>query len=259
MKFITNKVFLSVILVFVFILSLNFILSITMGVNFIDIGVRFFKNSLGIYTEEVKSVEIMSDDWSRENPAAGAWHIEKSAEWTGYKEAKVTFDLNTTPKYLKDGINYDVVFALDVSTSMYGAKFDSLKTSLKKYLNEVLKNGNNQVSFVEYHTTASVLKGFSNNIDELSGLVDHLELKCKGEIVNGVEQDYGYCTNYYDGLAKVEDVLKGYQQTKDRQLVVLFLTDGGANRDVNLIRGQYKVLKEKYPDMVIHGIHKQFL
>ena len=38
---------------------------------------------LGVYTEEVKSVEIQSSDYDDQ----GSWHIDKSAKWTGTNKA----------------------------------------------------------------------------------------------------------------------------------------------------------------------------
>ena len=56
------------------------------GVNFLQTSLKFL-NSDGEEVEEIKSVEIESEDWI--NRAPGSFHITKSAEWTGKKEATI--------------------------------------------------------------------------------------------------------------------------------------------------------------------------
>lgn len=46
------------------------------GQNIIKTSAIKFLDSLGIYTQEIKSVEIKSDDYN--NP--GSWHIDKSTK-----------------------------------------------------------------------------------------------------------------------------------------------------------------------------------
>ena len=62
------------------------------------------------YTEEIKSVEIQSDNY----PAPGSFHITKSAEWTKFSKAEVTFDVNSVAKPKQDN-NKDVILVIDIS------------------------------------------------------------------------------------------------------------------------------------------------
>ena len=48
---------------------------VTTGKNIISMSAKKFLNGLGIYTEEVKKVEIQSSDYDNQ----GSWHIDKSA------------------------------------------------------------------------------------------------------------------------------------------------------------------------------------
>ena len=43
------------------------------------------------YTQEIRSVEIQSNDY--DDP--GSFHIDKSAKWVSFTEAEVSFDLKT--------------------------------------------------------------------------------------------------------------------------------------------------------------------
>ena len=68
-----------------------------------------FLDSLVIYTQEIKSVEIKSDDYN--NP--GSWHIDKSTKWIGLHKAQVTFDVNSV---MKINDNYkNIILVIDTS------------------------------------------------------------------------------------------------------------------------------------------------
>ena len=220
-------------------------------------GLNFLKNALTALTDldsnvEVKKVVIESDGFSSEIP--GNFQMTKSSEWTSTKNAKITFDVDTIASFSSVDLSFDVVLVVDVSTSMLGEKFDSLKASSKKYIDKILANQDNTIALIEYHNNAEVLSDFTKDGNLLTEKIDNLELKCAPEIVDGVEQDWGNCTNYYDALVKVGDVVSEYEFKDNRQLVVLFLTDGAANGPVSMIHPEYLDLKEKYPDMVINGI-----
>ena len=84
----------------------------------IPILVIFISRSFSItYTEEIKSVEIESNDYDY----PGSWHIDKSAEWTSIENARVTFDVNSVSKII-EGNYKDVIFVIDISGSMIGDK-----------------------------------------------------------------------------------------------------------------------------------------
>ncbi len=248
----TMKILKNIVLSLVIILLLNWIIAVTTNINFIGTGFKKLLEAVESYNKAIPRVEIASDDWESQTP--GSWHIDKSAKWTGANTAEVVFDLKTIKKYSTEDIKFDVVMLIDVSTSMKGNKFERLKESAKKYFDEVLTDTENRVGIVEFHTYATVLENLTNNKETLNNTIDNLTLKCRGEIINGVEQDYGYCTNYYDSLKKTEDLLESYVPKDNRQLVVLLLTDGYANRNNQLIKVQYNALKNKYPEMVINGI-----
>ena len=211
-----------------------FTLLILPGQNIIKISARKFLDSLGIYTQEIKSVEIQSDDYN--NP--GSWHIDKSAKWIGLNKAQVTFDVNSV---MKTNGNYeDIILVIDVSGSMSGSKLEKAINDSKELVSYVLSNTNNRVAIITFDSTSTIVSEFSNEKDELLKKLDAI-----------VEAG---ATNYNAGLQNVNVIMNGYVKESNRDIVALFLTDGYPNEDTPNQIGTYESLKDKYPYMMINGI-----
>ena len=211
-----------------------FTLLIIPGQNIIKISARKFLDSLGIYTQEIKSVEIQSDDYN--NP--GSWHIDKSAKWIGLNKAQVTFDVNSV---MKTNGNYeDIILVIDVSGSMSGSKLEKAINDSKELVSYVLSNTNNRVAIITFDSTSTIVSEFSNEKDELLKKLDAI-----------VEAG---ATNYNAGLQNVDVIMNGYVKESNRDIVTLFLTDGYPNEDTPNQIGTYESLKDKYPYMMINGI-----
>ena len=129
-----------------------------------------FLDSLVIYTQEIKSVEIKSDDYN--NP--GLWHIDKSAKWIGLHKAQVTFDVNFV---MKINDNYkDIILVIDTSGSMYGSKFQKAISDSKELINYVLADTNNRVAIITFSDESSIVSEFSNGKDTLLSKLDSLKV-----------------------------------------------------------------------------------
>lgn len=74
--------------------ALTLVISLISGKNVALIGIKKILNGVGIYTNEVDSVEINSELYND----AGSWNINKSAKWTSSNTAEVTFDVNSIRK-----------------------------------------------------------------------------------------------------------------------------------------------------------------
>ena len=189
---------------------------------------------LGIYTTEVRSVEIESNDYN----SPGSWHIDKSAKWTGLGKAQVTFDVNSV---MKTGDNYkDIVLVLDISGSMSGEKLEKAKSDSKELISYLLSDSHNRVAIITFDDSSEVVSMFSNDKNDLIAKIDALT-------------DRG-CTNYNAALLNVDVVMEGYVKETNRDVVTLFLTDGYPNEDTPNQLGTFEVLKDKYPYMLINGI-----
>ena len=211
-----------------------FTLLIIPGSNIIKTGAKRFLDSLGIYTQEIKNVEIQSNDYN--NPSS--WQIDKSAKWVGLNKAQATFDVNSV---MKTNENYkDIILVIDISGSMEGDKLQKAISDSKKLINYVLSDTNNRVAIITFDSTSTVVSGFSNKKDELLKKLDAI-----------VEAG---ATNYNAGLQNVDTIMNGYVKESNGDVVTLFLTDGYPNEDTPNQIGTYEALKEKYPYMTINGV-----
>ena len=204
------------------------------GQNIIKIGARKFLDSLGIYTQEIKSVEIQSDDYN--NP--GSWHIDKSAKWIGLHKAQVTFDVNSV---IKTSDNYkDIILVIDISGSMSGSKLEKAINDSKELVSYVLSDTNNRVALITFDSTSTIISEFSNEKNELLKKLDAIT-------TTG-------CTNYDAALKNVDTIMNGYVKKSNRDITTLFLTDGYPNEGTPNQLGTYESLKDKYPYMTINGV-----
>lgn len=186
----------------------------------------------------VKSVVITSEHSSYENNDPGAWQVTKSGEWTGKGEATVTFDVDTV---LKSETQYtDIIFVLDISNSMNGDKIAKVKTDSVELIETLLSNSNNRAALITFDTTSAVVSGLTNDKEELTNQINGLSV--------------GAATNYYQALVNVDTILQDYTKEDNREMIVLFLTDGYPNVDIPNQIAQYEYLKNQYPYITINGI-----
>lgn len=219
--------------VFVFILLLFFISFVTKTNVVTYIAERILKD-LGLYTTEVRSIEIESSDYS--NP--GSWHINKSAKWAGLGKVEVTFDVNSIIK--TEGIYKDIVLVLDVSNSIKGEKFDKVKSDSKELVSSLLSSSHNRVALITCGDTSEIISRFSNDKNDLIAKIDTLTLQNS--------------RNYNAALLNIDSVMDGYIKETGKDVVTLFLIGGYPYVDTPNQIGTYELLKDKYPFMSINGI-----
>ena len=187
----------------------------------------------------VPSVEIQSEQTSFEDGEPGAWKITKSAEWLNTSRARITFTAESV-ELRSEKNKRDVLLVVDNSGSMKGIKLTRVKEDATELVDELLSDEDNRVALVTFSSDARIISGFTNNKVEMLEYIDNI----------GV----GGETNYNEGYKKALDVLDGYVQPDDTDLIMLFLTDGLPNNDVPNEIAQYRTMKILYPDMVINGI-----
>ena len=188
--------------------------------------------------EPVRSIVIQSENTDFASGEAGSWQVTKSGYWTNYGEAEVTLDVDTS--LMTNNQYTDIIFVLDISGSMAGDKLDRVKNDSKELISSLLSNQNNRAALITFDTSSQIVSELTNDEELLTNEIDNL-------------QDTGQ-TNYYQALVNVDGILQDYQKEDNREMIVLFLTDGYPNVDTPNQITQYQYLKSAYPDITINGI-----
>ncbi len=186
----------------------------------------------------VSSVIITSENASYEGKVPGSWQVEKSAKWISKSRARVTFDVDTTLMAKEEAS--DIIFVVDTSSSMEGDKLNQVKTDSTNFINNILSNTNNNVALIEFNSNATILSDFTNDKNLLINEINNLQVRDS--------------TNYYNAFLKVDELLQGYQKQDNREVVMLFLTDGYPYEGNPNQVVEYKYLKEVYPYLIINSI-----
>ena len=210
---------------------------LALGVFVVALSIYLITNAFAALTP-TKSVIITSEKTSYEENEPGSWQVEKSGKWISKGRARVTFDVDTT--LMTEGKDTDIIFVLDISGSMSGDKLDCVKQDSIELIDSLLSNKNNNAALITFDTGSTIVSDFTNDKDYLINEINNLE-------------DTG-STNYYQPLVNVETILKDYVKTDDKEVIVLFLTDGYPNVDVPNQIAQYQTLKKNYPYITINGI-----
>ena len=214
----------------------NFLVAKIFNYNLLeDIGKRVL-NLAGVYTEPIPQVSFESDGWSSSTP--GSWHVDKSAKWTGFGKAKVTFNLNTI---LKEENKYkDIVLVLDNSASMVGNKLERVKQDATELIEYLLNEPENKIALISFNSESTIHSYLTNDKTSLLEQINSL----------GITGN----TNYTIALKNALTVLEGYEYKENRELILLFLTDGYPNEETPNQIAEYHILKDKYPFLTINGV-----
>ena len=180
--------------------------------------------------EPIKSITIESENLSYEENKPGSYKITKQAEWIGKGKARITFqadtkelikeNINTDKELIKENINTDTILIIDTSGSMTGDKLDKVKSDSVDLIQKTLQDNNNKIGIIEFNDNTSIVSNLSNDISDLTNKIN--SLTASGN------------TNYYQALVKLEELLKTYQKEDNKELAVLFLTDGLPNIRVSI-------------------------
>lgn len=196
---------------------------------------------------DTKSISLGSEKVSFTNEDPGSWNIEKSAEWTSKTTAQITFDIHSITKL--SGNDRDIILVIDNSTSMNDnlrndtsntSKMNAIKTNAQELIRNTLDNQDSQISLISFASDAEIVVPFSNDVEELSRGLESIEA-------------FG-STNYYKALVKVDEVLEDYEFQENRDVVVVFVTDGLPVKDTPAEVSKYTLMKLKYPQLTINGV-----
>ena len=204
----------------------------------VGLGVKLLPQKIADISDP-STINLMSSNADYDASEGGAWKITKSAKWTGDGKAQLTIDVDTVTKNMS-GRYTDVLFVVDVSGSMDGAKIDRVKQDMTELTDSLMSNGQNRVAMVSFESGAKKELDFTTDKSAAQTAIDNLG-------TSG-------CTNYYQAFKEAEGVLENYQVQDNRDVFLLFLTDGYPNEDTPNEQAEYTYLKDSYPTMVINAI-----
>ena len=231
LKSIAKKAITLVLLIF----ASNFIIEKTFHYNFLS---NTMKAIVGLANEreDVPSIEIVSSGW--ETQEDGAWRVTKTSSWDEETNANIVLDVESISKI--SNIKKDVVLVLDNSYSMKGTKLDNLKSNTIDLVHNVLEYEGNKIAIINFNRNSDILSDFTTDERVLTDIIQNLE-------------PVG-TTNYNAALKNVDKLLETYQHEEDKDLIVLFLSDGYPCEDTPNQIATYQMLKEKYDFLALNAV-----
>ncbi len=215
------------------------IIYIAFETNIISNGLKPLLDNI-LNNQEIRDIVVKSKDHNFDSGEGGSWKLEESARWKDKDIVEVSLNLESKSKINQKSSDY--VMVLDISGSMKGERITNLRKDINELSDELLSNEDNRVSLIQYNDNASILSGFTKDKGVLKNEIDSLE-------------PYGD-TNYNAALMKVNELLKreNYLSSNDRNLMILFFTDGYPNIDSPSEAGVYDSLKNEYDNLKVIGI-----
>ena len=204
---------------------------------FVLLGILIFNKTLS-ELKPIPKVTFKSQKLDYDKKEPGSFKVDKSAKWIGLNKAKVTIEVDSIVK--EKAANKDVVFVMDISGSMHGAKLDQVKKDTTDLVTTVLSNPKSRVALITFDSLSERVSGFTSNKAEFLKKLNSLSP--------------GGATNYQDGFNEAIKLLEGYKKEDDKDLMLLFLTDGFPNINTPNEVALYNELRAKYPYININAI-----
>lgn len=210
----TNTKGKKIILVFLGILLLNAIISLTTGFNFIVRAYNFLNALTNGYTKEVKSVTMENDSYK----------LDITADWINERQMKANYKLATKQETLLE--NKDIVFLFDNSMD---SNLCEIKEEVKDQVLDLSKN--NRISLATINQNIFSVFPFTQNEETITNGFANLDCST---IAN---------RNYYAALQYIEDL--------EEEVYVLFFTSLPSNVNTMNEKAAYDYLKTKKPNVKI--------
>lgn len=229
-----NKTWKRITFMFLCVIILNLLISVTTGTNLIENGMKKLLNSIGVYTEEVRFQNILSNS---KNESPGDWLLSKYATWTSPNTATLELNINsnskTTDKYK------DIIILLNINFS--DNNIDYIKSSTQNFISNILQDENNRVAVIIYDREAIILSDFTNDSDAINKKIEKLN---KGKTT----------LNIYNALKEIEPLIENYKEKEERELTTILLTNNTPYLSLSSTQSEYEFLKAKYSFMSINAI-----
>ncbi len=186
---------------------------------------------------------INSSNKNFEAQEEGAWKITQTATASSSSEAELVIKANSILK--GDGKDKDIYIMLDTSGSMTNDRIRETTSAISKLADTMLnhQNGDNRMAMAAFNSEITdVSHGWKNDAMLFRLYMgDYLPSAIGG-------------TDYYSAIKQIDSVFENYEYSEDRDAIVLFITDGAPVENHPLEEAEYRVLKEKYPWLIVQGI-----
>ena len=201
--------------------------------NILESTGKLFRTVLGLSNEN-KTIKFESDNYDE----PGSWKITENVKWIDSNKLEITYNLTSVIETYNK--NKDVILMIDTSGSMFGDKLQTLKDNSIELLDALLEVETNKIALIEFNTTSNIIQEFTNDKGVLT------------QKINSLNADGG--TNYNQALENLDTILDSYNKESNRDLVVMFLTDGYPVEENPSQKATYQILKSKYDYLEINGI-----
>ena len=225
------SIILSIIIVLI-LLTNTIVLKLT-NKNILESTGKLFRTVLGLSNEN-KTVEFESKNYGE----PGSWKITENVKWIESNKLEITYTLTSEIEPINK--KKDVILMLDTSRSMFGEKLQILKDNSIELLDTLLEIDTNKIALIEFNTSSNIIQEFTNDKGVLT------------QKINSLNADGG--TNYNQALENLDAILDTYNKEPDRDLVVMFLTDGYPIEENPSQKATYQILKSKYDYLEIIGV-----
>lgn len=122
---------------------------------------------------------------------------------------------------LKQSCGLDMVLVIDSSSSMFGGPLKDEQDAFNAFIDAFLPQTQAQIAVVDFNTTATLVEGYTTNIDDLHGAINNATTTDKNNF-----SDIKH-TNWDDALKKAHSIFDNRDNVPD---LYVFASDGNPSR-----------------------------
>ena len=191
-------------------------------------------NSFSLPNQQVMSFQ--SEKLNYDNKEAGSFEVTKNAKWISKGKARISIDIDTVSKI--ENREKDIILVLD---DTFGENKENVKSKLTDFITQVFMNEENKMALITFGETSLIETNLTNDKQMLINKIESLRKSTDKR-------------NYYKALINLDNLLKEYTISENRDLVILFVMNGYPDIGLDSQEKFYMYLKEQYPYIDINVI-----
>ncbi len=224
------------------------------------------RGTLSNLEEKSNKINLISNSTDFYEYEEGSWHFSKEAYLNGPNKLIVQYNLEANSGTLNK--DEDVLFVINNSETAHctkknddNASFAALKNTA--YLDEqygcytlgadhniyeasldlLTEKANSKVAIMSYSDEYQLLTGLTNETEVIQTVFENYD-----RAVNKY-------TNYYKALEGINEFLKNYTFSNDRELRIVLLVGDVSTGRMDEEEALFKEIKQKYPNVTIYAVH----